>query len=182
MHVIIADINGKLAYSDFHLGEHEYSHFEITHLCEKIRDLLTNNGIKDFKISTAFDFEELNELIEGYDGKILIFSNFPPNISYKPHFVEIKYGKRLVRADGYMWTKLYFNKLLILSSRIELHIITGAPETKLPDFQIYALSQYQKITIQRKAEWLDSVNYHALYENYVLAKIEESIEKSRQKS
>ena len=179
MHIIIAELNKKNGYEDFYEGSHEPCYFEINHLCKTIKEYMTNKGVQNFKISTAYDFSDLTELIEGYDGRILIFSNFPPNGTYKPHFVEIKHGKRLVPADGYLWSTHNFHKLLLLSSRIELHFITGAPVSKLPDFQVLALSQCQKITIKRKKDWLDEGNYLTKYENYVIEKIDESIAKNR---
>ena len=180
MHIIIAEINALKGYDDFYLGEHEHSFIEIKKLNTKIQEYLINKGVENIQIDNVYDFENLNEIVATSSKPIILFSNIPPDCSYISHRVLVKGRLKMVRADSYLQSIYNFIELLKMK-QLDLHIITGADEKMLQDRNILALSKDCLITVKRKKDWLDEGNYQEKYENYVLEKIEESIEKSRQK-
>ena len=172
MQIIIAEINAK---------SNSEKITDINNFCEKIREHLKKKNVIDAKVNSAFNFETITDIVERTDNKVLIFSSLPNNFSYAPNKYEIKFGKRVPDGTYYLNSRRNIEKLLILHRDIDLFIITDANESILPDRHILMFTWMQKIKIKREIDWAND-NYKEKYEEYILAEIDQTIERIRQKN
>jgi hypothetical protein len=158
MIITIADINGE--------SEHDSFNDKLVSI---VKQFILKNKLSGFKVKLVHNFEQLEELVLNSKDKHTIFSNFPPDSTYKEDTTySTKSGVRTVIADSYNISKAYAKKLLEHDSTIHWHIITGAPDVRLSDIEITNLNPKSHVTVKRKGGWIQSSYYHENYREYVL--------------
>jgi hypothetical protein len=110
------------------------------------------------------DFKRLAEEIKQHEGKILLFTNFPPNSYYE--------DKKIVTSDDhYSRTKAFYKKILKTRPDIHLNIVTGAQVGALNDDNVKSLSKGSKIKIIRFDEWYYGDGVYPNYQRFVSQEI-----------
>ena len=152
-------------------------------LCRVLTHLLRNApfGV-DVRYFTTTD--ALENAVALASGRIVMFSNFPPDASYgeSPVFTQhpAAGGDFIisVEADSYERTKAFFSGLLSAHPAVELHVITGAPFERLTNFEITSVGPNSLITVKRKSEWLGFSDYPQRYADYVIKTLHSSLSRS----
>jgi hypothetical protein len=171
MKVIIAEINTLNSYEDFYSKTRKYTSDD-----ESIQKILLKT-FESIDVSLVFDFDELGATIKDFENnsRILIFSNFPADNSYKRYKIinDSRHNKTYMLADGYDISKKNYKQLLTNNSNIELYVITGASESLLPKKDIITLVEGGLISYKNKGEWPSFSTDD--YNEYIISKIRESL-------
>jgi hypothetical protein len=117
--------------------------------------------------------EELTKILEeNKDGKILLFSNFPPDSSFKNNKIAVESWE----VDSYSQSMSLFKEWINKYSFKGIHIITGAPREKLGDREIKSLDHNIDLTITRKKNWVHpTLDYDKLFLTFIIEKIREIV-------
>ncbi|MBN1181154.1 MAG: hypothetical protein JXB49_02630 [Bacteroidales bacterium] len=115
--------------------------------------------------------------------KFLLFSNFPPDSSYKQSPKKsVKIGDQIFEswnADSYTKSTLLFQEWINKFSMAGINIVTGAPNEKLGDIEIKSLTHNVDISVTRKYEWIHpSLDFENMYLLFILEKIKEVVPRS----
>ena len=153
--VIIAQINLRNSYEDFYSGDNTPDHTYL-YLKESLKKHLSDQGQENISVSDVYTFEKVDELIKATAGKkIIIFSNFPPNNSYKRFKKEEVGGSFGSLADSYDRTVQKYKEIMKDYPNIQLHIVTGAPEALISNQQIRTISDHDRIFLTRRTPSFD---------------------------
>ena len=156
MKVIIAEINKMNSYEDFYSKTRKYKDDSCNDTIGVLKDSFASiqNSIDFYCV---YDFEEMKSLVDSFseENKILVFSNFPPNNTYKRYKIinDSRHDRTYINADGYDITKNNYKKLLRNNINIELYVITGAPESLLSRIDVVTLIGGRKTSYANKADW-----------------------------
>jgi hypothetical protein len=121
-------------------------------------------GVVDAEVHCFSDGESLKAAARTWQGKIILFSNFPPDA---------------VNGFTYNDSKRYFTELLSLHEPFDLHIVTNAGGKMLEDREVLNLSSTAHITIQRPWEWLLG-DFVSEFSSYVIRRLRGSLRGSGQ--
>ncbi len=170
MIVIIAEINNR---EDMPVSE-----------ASKLNQVCTAIGVK--LLINIHSVEKLTEVLEkNKKNTCLLFSNFPPNSSYPESGKSINmvdkgdYYLLSWDADSYSKSLPFFKGLCTKYKLKAIHFITGAPEKRIGDDLLKALSPHTPMTITRKDVLITPAhNYALLYRLLIVQKIKEAIRKN----
>jgi len=153
--VIIAQINLRNSYEDFYSGDNTPDHTYL-YLKESLKKHLSDRGQENISVSDLYTFENLEKIIkENPKNNIIIFSNFPPNNSYKRYKKEEVAGSFGSLADSYDRTVQKYKEIMQEYPNIQLHILTGAPAALISDQEITTISTTDRIFLTRKTPSFD---------------------------
>jgi hypothetical protein len=153
-------------------------------LCDLLERLL-----KDRPLGVHVEYftatNALKNAVAGAPGRVVLFSNFPPDSSYAQDPVvteRVAAGGGVITsfaADSYEKTKAFYSSLLSAHPAVELHVITGAPFERLTNFEITSVGLGDLVTVQRKSEWLYQPDYPQRYADYVIKTLGASLARQR---
>jgi hypothetical protein len=111
----------------------------------------------DLEIHFVTNQKSLTDALRSWKGRVILFSNFPPD-----------------ETNGFTYSdsKKFFRELLAVYPYLDIHIITNAGGKTLDDHEVLSLSSHARITIQRPWRWLD---YPSGFLNCVVQRISESM-------
>lgn len=152
-------------------------------LCAVVEKFLSNQDFRSkfYRLSTI---ESASQVAAENLGNFILFSNCPPNSAYDNKPLETNKtttaGDKLSAfpADSYDKSKQGLAKLLSEYPQLELHIITGASDLRLSNFELTSLSPQSLITVQRKVAWLSSKDYAQEFANCLVNRLRVSITKA----
>jgi hypothetical protein len=113
--------------------------------------------VGDAEIHCFQDGGSLKAAARLWQGKFILFSNFPPDAE---------------NGFTYNDSKRFFTELLSLHEPFDIHILTNAGAKTLEDREVLNLSSTAHITIQRAWEWLD---YVSEFRSYVVRRLRGSL-------
>ena len=146
---------------------------------ERIKALLgffESQGVS-VEIEYSISFRQLEDLLNSTVDVALVFSNFPPDVTYQEDFKELivptTSGLVLsVQADSYTQAKTTIKTLCTKHPQIPIIIITGAPKGIVTDDEILELGIVGQITVKRKQDLLMSPEgFEAANLNYLTLEI-----------
>ena len=156
MKVIIAEINKMNSYEDYYSKTRKYRDDSCNDTIGVLKDSFANRH-ESIDFYCVYDFEEMKSLVDSFDkdDKIFVFSNFPPDNTYKRYKVinDSRHDRTYIHADGYDITKDNYKQLLRNNINIELFVITGAPESLLSRIDVITLIDGRKTSYVNKAYW-----------------------------
>ncbi|MFC2111200.1 hypothetical protein ACFLQ5_01975 [Bacteroidota bacterium] len=170
MKIILADINNRNGYEDFYSGAHKFADNTLE---EHTRDLKAYYEGKNHSITvnSAYTFEHIEEFINSSEvERIVIFSNFPANNTFKRFKIDTILGEKFHKADAYTISFERFGEILKANKGVELHVVTGASKYMFEDNEVLSLSKEHLISVKRKADW-PSFSYNT-YDDYMKTIIE----------
>jgi len=102
----------------------------------------------------AFSCGDLQSALEkDPDTPVLLFSNFPPNSSYRDERNE-NFSTTNWLADSYSRTATFFEDICKKYNFVSIQLVTGAPEKVLSDQEMERACSPKKIRIIRKKKWI----------------------------
>ena len=156
--VIIANINLYNGYEDFYTGNNKDLDAVSLYLKESLKKHLSNQGVNHVNVSNIYTMEKLEAFVQSNaENKIILFSNFPPNCTYKRFKIIEVDGCCGWIADSYDRTAQTYTEMMKKYPNVELHVITGAPEKLISDQEILSLSAPERIFLTRKTSSFDLI-------------------------
>jgi len=142
--IIVADLNNFNA--SYQNGEAYTS--GLDEMVLQLKTIIRN------KIFYVNNFEELNNQLEKQKGQdVIIFSNFPANITFKRFEIFTSDKSNYYKADSYSLAFKHYSDIIEKYNKVELHIITGASNESFTDSYVMNMSNRSKAYIKRKRDW-----------------------------
>ena len=165
--VIIANINGSIGIEES----------ESAAIITEIKNMGLELPVKVFSEMKLLEVLEDNPLED-----FILFTNHPPNSSYPETDKEYKdldngsYSRQSSLADSYSKTHTFFTYITNKYNFKAIHFLTGAPKDMVSDKDLKSYSDTE-ITVTRRKDLLVKVSeYPGLYKQYILTKLQETID------
>jgi hypothetical protein len=139
-------------------------------------DFFKSQGVS-MQIEYSTSFRQLEYLLNSLVDVALVFSNFPPDVTYQGDFKElvipITNGLVLsVQADSYTQSKATINTLCTKYPQIPFIILTGAPKDIVTDDEILEMGIAGQVTVKRKRDLMMSPEgFEAATLNYLALEV-----------
>lgn len=118
------------------------------------------------------DFYKVAEEIDQHPGKIVLFSNFPPD----DYFENPAQYEQYLNIEQYGISKSIYREILRKRPDIHLSIVTGAQDEALENREIEELSPASNINVIRFEQFYYGKGFYENYKSLIFRKLNEVFE------